>query len=163
MDPINSTSSQASAFSSGEEIAFQPMCSVFRRFLKRQSLKFTPERAQILQSVLAKTDVFEAEALMYEMRQAGLRVSKATIYRTLKHLLQAGIISEVLLDSKQAHYQLSFGKEPKGHLVCADTGRVIEFVSPDLMAIRDRICREHGFTPVSHSFVIYGLPTAGKS
>lgn len=151
--------SDPASLSAGDEIVFQPMCSVFRRFLKRQGLKFTPERAQILQSVLAKIDVFEAEALMYEMRQTGLRVSKATIYRTLKHLLQAGIISEVLLDSKQAHYQLSFGKQPKGHLVCTDTGRVIEFVSHELLAIRDRICREHGFTPVSHSFVIYGLPS----
>ncbi|NJL30555.1 MAG: transcriptional repressor [Phycisphaerales bacterium] len=108
----------------------EPMCAIFRRFLKKQGLKFTPERAIILESVLSKTGVFEAEQLLYEMRDAGLRVSKATIYRTLKHLLEARIISEVLIDSKQAHYQLTAGREPKAHLVCLETNLIIEFDCP---------------------------------
>lgn len=140
-----------------DEGPIQPLCAIFRRFLKRKGLKFTTERALILNSVLGKPDVFEADALLNEMRTAGHRVSKATIYRTLKHLLEAGIISEVLIDSRQSHYQLSFGREPKGHLVCVETNRIIEFPASELIALRDRICREHGFEPVSHRFVIYGV------
>jgi Fur family transcriptional regulator, ferric uptake regulator len=141
-----------------------PLCAIFRRFLKRQGLKFTPERAMILDAVLTKDGVFEADQLLAEMRTARHQVSKATIYRTLKHLLQANIISEVLLDANQVHYQLSFGREPKGHLVCVETNRIIEFSGAELTALRDRICREHGFTPVSHRFVIYGVsPEAQKA
>lgn len=146
-----------------DEPVFQPMCAVFRRFLKQQGLKFTAERAKILDAVLDKEGVFEAEQLLYEMRQSDKRVSKATIYRTLKHLLEAGIISEVLIDSKQSHYELSFGKKPAGHLVCVETGRVIEIPSPWLEPLRERICKAHGFTPVSHRLVIYGIsPEAQK-
>ncbi len=141
---------------SGEPL-IEPMCAIFRRFLKRQGLKFTPKRAEILEAVLAKDGVFEADQLLYEMRQSGHRVSKATIYRTIKHLLEAGIIEEVLLDSKHAHYQLKIGKEPKGHLVCLGTDRIIEFSIPELAALAERVCREHGFEPVSHRFVVYGL------
>src|SRR5437868_1750242 len=90
--------------SPADEPLIQPLCSIFRRFLKRNGLKFTSERAQILDAVLSKPGVFEADQLLYEMRQARHRVSKATIYRTLKHLIEAKIISEVLLDAKQAHY-----------------------------------------------------------
>ncbi|MFW6058625.1 MAG: Fur family transcriptional regulator [Phycisphaeraceae bacterium] len=135
----------------------QPLCAIFRRFLKRKGLKFTTERAQILDAVLAKDGVFEAEALLDEMRQANHRVSKATIYRTLKHLKEANIITEVLIDARQSHYELSFGREPKGHLVCLETGKIIEFPAHELVALRDRICEEHGFDPVSHRFVIYGI------
>lgn len=135
---------------------FQPLCAIFRRFLKRQGLKFTSERAQILDAVIDEPDVFEAEALFMKMRAEGHRVSKATIYRTLKHLVDSGIVSEVLIDSRQSHYRLSFGKEPKGHLVCVETNRIIEFDLPDLTTLRDRICREHGYEPVSMRFVIYG-------
>lgn len=146
-----------------EEAIQPPVCSIFRRFLKRQGLKFTTERAEILNAVLNKDGVFEADQLMMEMREAGYRVSKATIYRTLKHMLEARIISEVLLDSRQAHYELTIGKKPQGHLVCVETGRVIEIPSPWLEPVRDRICREHGFDPVSHRFVIYGIsPEARK-
>jgi Fur family ferric uptake transcriptional regulator len=148
---------KAPATTSGtEEPIFLPLCAIFRRFLKRQGHKFTPERAQILDAVVAKEDVFEADELLYEMRAAGHRVSKATIYRTLKHLLDARIISEVLIDSRQSHYRLSFGKEAKGHLVCVETNQIIEFPINELAELRDRVCREHGFDPVSMRFVIYG-------
>jgi Fur family ferric uptake transcriptional regulator len=134
-----------------------PLCAIFRRFLKRQGLKFTTERALILDAVLSKPGVFEADELLQEMRAADHRVSKATIYRTLKHLLEAKIISEVLIDSRQAHYRLSFGKEPKGHLVCVETNRIIEFSANELTKLRDSLCKEYGFEPVSHRFVIYGI------
>ena len=138
-----------------EDPAFVPVCAIFRRFLKRQGLKFTTERALILDAVLSKTGVFEAEELLEEMRADGHRVSKATIYRTLKHLLDARIIDEVLIDSRQAHYELSFGREPKGHLVDVETNRVVEFPTPEIEAIVERVCREQGVEPVSFRFVIY--------
>lgn len=140
-----------------EEAIYTPACSIFRRFLKKQGLKFTPERAKILDAVLAKEEVFEAEQLLSEMRTANVRVSKATIYRTLKHLLEAKIIREVLIDSKQAHYQLIYGKEPQAYLVCMETNQIIPFDAPELKALRDRICKEYQFEPVSHQFVIYGI------
>lgn len=140
-----------------------PMCSVFRRFIRKQGLKFTPERAMILDAVLAKEGVFEADQLLYEMREAGHRVSKATIYRTLKHLIEAGIITEILLDNKQAHYQLSFGRLPRGHLVCVETHRVVEFDTPNLDALRDKVCAEHGFDPVSFRFVVYGVSPEARA
>ena len=140
-----------------DEPLIQPLCSIFRRFLKKQGLKFTPERAMILDAVLSKEGVFEAEELLYEMRDGGHRVSKATIYRTLKHLLEANIISEVLIDPKQAHYQLSFGKKPQGYLVCMESDQIIEFPTPELEAIMRRVCKEHGFEPLSYRFVVYGV------
>ena len=142
---------------------YTPICAVFRRFLKRQGLKFTPERARILDAVLSKDDVFDADQLFYEMHHGDTRVSKATIYRTLKHLLEASILDEVLIDSKHAHYRLSLGRETKAHLVCIESHRIIEFEAPELAPLRDRICREHGFDPVGSRFVVYGVsPEAGQ-
>jgi Fur family ferric uptake transcriptional regulator len=139
-----------------------PMCAIFRRFLKRKGLKFTPGRAQVLDSVLGKTAVFAVEELHAELRRAGHRVSMATVYRTLRHLIEAHIVSEVLLDANHAHYQLTFGREPTGHLVCVETHQVIEFSGAELTTIRDRICKEHGFEPLNHRFVIYALSPEGK-
>jgi len=133
------------------------MCAIFRRYLKRQGLKFTQERALILDAVLDKAGVFEADELLQEMRDAGHRVSKATIYRTLKHLREANIINEVLIDPRQAHYELSFGREPKGHLVCVETNKIIEFSTADLVELRQQIAEKHGFEPLSHRFIIYGI------
>jgi Fur family ferric uptake transcriptional regulator len=152
------------AYTPTDEPLIEPLCSIFRRFLKRQGLKFTPERAKILDAVLSKEGVFEADQLLSEMRESRHRVSKATIYRTLKHLIEAKIITEVLLDAKQSHYQLSFGREAKGHLVCVESNRIVEFSTPELKALSDRICREYGFNPVSYRFVVYGVsPEASQT
>jgi len=145
----------------------QPLCAVFRRFLKRQGLKFTTERAIILDTVMAKDGVFEVDELVHEMYQAGHRVSRATTYRTIKHLLESGIIEKVLLDNRQSHYQLTYGRQHADHLVNIDDGQIIEFHSEALNELRDRICREHGLDPVSHRLVIFasapGEPAAGDA
>ena len=140
-----------------EDQLILPVCALFRRFLKRQGLKFTTERALILDAVLSKDHVFEADELLHEMHAANARVSKATIYRTLKHLLEARIVSEVLIDSRQAHYQLAIGRKPSGHLVCPETHRIVEFPTGELDELARRICAEHGFELVSHRFVVYGV------
>ena len=151
------------ASSPADEPPIQAPGAIFQRFLKRQGLKFTSERAKILDAVLAKEGVFEADALLYEMRQSGQRVSKATIYRTLKHLLDADIISEVLIDAKQAHYRLSIGRSVTSHLVCLETNQIVEVATPELTSVAERICREHGFQPENYRFVIYGVSAEAKA
>ena len=148
---------------SANEPLIAPMCSIFRRFLKRQGLKFTPERAKILDAVLSKQGVFEADALLFEMRRAGHRVSKATIYRTLKHLLEANIVSEVLIDAKQAHYKLSFGCDPASYLVCVETDKIVEFSDPQFGQLAQKICREHGYDLLNYRFVVYGISPDAKA
>ncbi len=132
-----------------------PLCAVFRRFLKAKGLKFTAERASILDAVLNEDGVFEVDELMYKLHQAGHHVSKATIYRTIKQLVEARIIEEILLDSHQAHYRLAFGRESVDHLICEDDDQVIAFREPDLDAIVRRVCAEHGMEPTGHRLLIY--------
>lgn len=139
-----------------------PLCAVFRRFLKSKGLKYTPERADILDAIIEKDDVFEAEELLLEMRNRGHRVSKATIYRTIKLLQDAGIITQALFDSKLAHYQLIYGKQPRDYIVCMKTGRHLEFSNDELVQLRDRICHELGWEPVGHRFQIYAISPEGR-
>ena len=156
------TDPPAASASPSDDLLITPICAIFRRFLKRQGLKFTTERAQTLDVVLGKDHVFEADDLLEEMKQAGHHVSRATVYRTLKHLLEAGIIREVLIDSGKAHYELAYGQAPKGHLVCVETQRIVEFPTAELDALLRRICEENGFDPVSHRFVAYGVSPEAK-
>ena len=158
---MTSTDTQPTA---ADDFTFTPpMCAIFRRFLKRKGLKFTTERALILDAVLGKDGVFEADELLNEMRDADHRVSKATIYRTLKHLLESKIIKEVLIDSSRAHYQLAFGQKATGHLVCLETNQIIEFPTEELDALMNKICKEHGYEPLSHRFVVYGSSPAAQT
>ena len=163
--PISNASAAAHTGSdhAAELAAMAPLCAVFRRFLKTQDLKYTPERADILNAIIERDGVFEVEELMMEMRARGYRVSKATVYRTIKLLQDAGIITQALFDSKQAHYQLIYGKAPRDYMVCMKTGKHLEFASDELIALRNRICREHGWDPIGHRFQIYAISPQGRT
>ena len=145
--------------SSGPEAAdlqvMEPLCAVFRRHLKSLGQKYTPERAQVLDTLIRMDDIFEAEQLLEEMRSSGFRVSKATVYRTIKLLQDAGIIQQVLFDSEQAHYQLAWGRKPRDLIIDVDSGSIISVHIPELAEIRERICKEHGFIAQGHRLQIF--------
>lgn len=132
-----------------------PLCAVFRRHLKSVGQKYTPERAQVLDTLARLGDVFEAEQLQQALKRDGFRVSKATAYRTIKLLLEAGIIQKVFMDSDQAHYQLAWGQQPRDLLIRMDTNEIIPVEIPELATIRDRLCREKGLRSSGHRCVIY--------
>ncbi|HBS28772.1 MAG TPA: hypothetical protein DEB06_04825 [Phycisphaerales bacterium] len=136
---------------------FEPLCAVFRRHLKSLGQKYTPERAQVLDTLMRLDDLFEAEALQAALRQQGRRVSKATIYRTIKLLQDAGIIQKVLYDAdaEQAHYQLAYGRKPRDLVIRLDTKEVITVEVPELIALRDAVCRRLGLRAAGHRFQVY--------
>jgi Fur family ferric uptake transcriptional regulator len=133
----------------------EPLCAVFRRHLKALGQKYTPERAQILDVLIEMDDLFQAEELLDRMRNAGYRVSKATIYRTIKLLQEAGILQQVLMDSEHAHYQLAYGRRPHDLLINVETNEIIQIELPELIELRDRICRAHGLSATGHRLQIY--------
>ena len=116
----------------------------------------------MLDAVLRKTGLFEAEGLAEDLKRLGHRVSRATVYRTLAHLQDAGICRQVFFDNKQCYYEMIAGRQAYDHLICIATGKVVEFSSDKLRKLRDEICREHGFEPLSHQFHIYGLSSEAK-
>lgn len=134
---------------------FEPLCAVFRRRLKAEGQKYTPERARVLDAVIRMDGPFEAEALVADLRQTGYRVSKATVYRTIKLMQDAGIVQRVLGGDDVPRFQLIYGTRPDDTVVRVDTDEILSIHIPELEAIRDRICAELGLTATSHRFQIF--------
>jgi Fur family transcriptional regulator, ferric uptake regulator len=146
-----------------ESRAYEPVCAVFRRYLHGQKLKFTPERAMILDAVLRKDSLFDAEGLVDDLKGLGHRVSRATAYRTLSHLQDAGILKQVFLDNKQTYYEVIAGRATYDYLICVATGKVIEFSSEKVRRLCEEICKEHGFENISHQLQIYAVSPEGRA
>jgi Fe2+ or Zn2+ uptake regulation protein len=138
----------------------EPLCAVFRRKLKAEGLKYTPERAQVLHSVLSFEAPFIAEQAMEHVRAAGFGVSKATMYRTLRLLMDAGIVQRVLVTEEQSYYQVTYGKTPADLIIRLDTGEIVVVDAPELIALRERLCKEHGLVAKGHRLHVFA--EAGK-
>ncbi len=133
----------------------EPLCAVFRKALKAEGLKYTPERAMILDSIIAFDGLFEAEQLLEALKENGHSVSKATVYRTLKLLDSCGIIQQVLFDRDQSHYQLAVGHTGSTLLINIDSGEVETLDLPELIALRDKVCSARGLRPKGHKLQIF--------
>ena len=92
-----------------------------------------------------------------ERKLAGSGVHRATLYRTLPLLEEAGIIRRVREKLDHWHYEHVVGHQHHDHLLCARCGKVIEVASAAIEREQKRLCRRHGFEERSHSFIVRGL------
>jgi Fur family ferric uptake transcriptional regulator len=130
--------------------------AIFKEFLRKKRLKFTNERRTILTEVFARHGHFDPEELLTGMRKKNIRVSRASIYRTLPLLLECGLIEQVGRNDKHAHYEHIFGHGHHDHLICLNCGAVLEVFSPKLEAIQEDLCRKAGFRGMKHTLEIKG-------
>lgn len=146
-----------------QALPYEPVCALFRRHLREQvpPQKFTPERAMMLDAVLRKTKLFDPEELVADLKALGHRASRATVYRTLVLLQEAGIIKQVFFDNRQSYYEVIVGRETSDYLICVNTGRVIPFRSEKLRELIGEICQQHGYEPISHQFHVFGVSPDG--
>ncbi|MCC6284869.1 MAG: transcriptional repressor [Phycisphaerales bacterium] len=133
----------------------EPLCAVFRRRLKSEGAKYTPERAEVLDAIVRIEGIFEAEDLLERLQAEGRRVSKATVYRTLKIMQDAGIVQRVLSVGDQARYQLAYGRAGTDQLVRLDGGRVESIEPPGLKALCEQVCAQRGVKYQGHRLQVF--------
>lgn len=131
--------------------------SLFQKYLAAQKLKLTNERVRILEEILTSTDHFGADDLHMRCVDKRIAVSRATIYRTLEHLVKSGLVRRVYLDQKRAFYEHVFGRRHHEHMICLSCSKVIEFSDDPLEQRQDKVCQDLGFKPLRHSLRIVGL------
>ena len=129
----------------------------FRQFLSGQGLKLTNERASLVREIFSTHYHFEADELLFKMKEARLKISRATIYRTLELLVKSGMVRRVHLGEDHYHYEHVTGNSHHDHLICTTCGSVIEFHDASLEARTLEICDKKKFTHTFHNLQILGI------
>ncbi|MBY0458756.1 MAG: transcriptional repressor [Gemmataceae bacterium] len=133
----------------------------FREYLasRKPPQRFTDQQRELLQHVFAKHEHFDAEELIGNLKTAGKQVSRATVYRTLSKLVDAGLLRRIELGARTV-FDHDYGYPAHDHLVCEQCGTMTEFQSPDLEALLEKVAAAHQFRPVGHTLVIRGTCAA---
>jgi Fur family ferric uptake transcriptional regulator len=126
--------------------------------LKRVGLKVTLPRLKIL-TILEqqKTTHMSAEDVYKALLEAGEDVGLATVYRVLTQFESAGLVLRHNFEGGHAVFELA-DDEHHDHMVCMESGTVIEFLDPLIEKRQHEIAREHGFELVDHSLTLYVKP-----
>jgi Fur family transcriptional regulator, ferric uptake regulator len=131
--------------------------SRFQSFLQTQGLKLTSERTALVREIFATHYHFEADELLFKMKEKNVKISRATVYRTLELLVKSGMVRRVHLGEDHYHYEHVTGNSHHDHLICTTCGGVIEFHDPLLEARQHEICEKKKFTPTFHNLQILGV------
>lgn len=129
----------------------------FQSFLQGQGLKVTGERAALVREIFSIHYHFDADELLFKMKEKSVKISRATVYRTLELLVKSGMVRRVHLGEDHYHYEHVTGNSHHDHLICTTCGGVIEFNDPILEARQLEICEKKRFTATFHNLQILGV------
>ena len=137
----------------------------FEEYLQTRRLRQTSQRKFLIDAVFQEHDHFDADELIDRLPRRGETnyVSSATVYRTLREFVDAGLLKSFQLDGRTV-YELDYGYPQHDHLYCARCRKLFEFQSEMLTRIRDEVAAEKGFRVSGHRMIIHGVcRQCGKS
>ena len=126
--------------------------------LRNAGLKVTQPRMRILEILeQARPRHMTAEDIYRTLIEHGDDIGLATVYRVLTQFEAAGLVMKHNFEGGQAVFELDRG-EHHDHMVCTETGKVIEFFSEEIERLQHEIADKHGYTIEDHSLVLYVRP-----
>ena len=124
---------------------------------EEKGLRLTDQRRVIAQVLDAADDHPDAEELYARAMKVDEAISLATVYRTVKLFEDEGILEKREFGDGRARYEIA-DREHHDHLINLETGEVIEFVDPEIEALREKIAKRLGFKLQGHKLELYGVP-----
>ncbi|MEZ5545079.1 MAG: ferric iron uptake transcriptional regulator [Lysobacteraceae bacterium] len=126
--------------------------------LRKAGLKVTHPRMRILDLLEQSSPRhMTAEDIYRQLIELGEDIGLATVYRVLTQFESAGLVLKHNFEGGQAVFELDRGVH-HDHMVDLDSGKVIEFTSPEIEALQHAIAEQHGYLIEDHSLVLYVRP-----
>lgn len=130
----------------------------FEEYLLNRKLRKTEQRRFLVEQVFSHHEHFDADQLIDQLPRKGSpnHVSRPTVYRTLKELVDAGLLRSFELNGRSV-YEHDYGYPQHDHFYCVKCHKLIEFQSEQLIHLREDIAKQHRFRVRSHRLIIQGI------
>lgn len=129
-----------------------------RQELRKAGLKVTLPRLKILEILESNAQRhLSAEDIYRELLNAGEDIGLATVYRVLTQFESADLVTRHNFEGGSSVFELDQG-EHHDHMVCVETGDVIEFVNEEIEKLQTEIAAKHGYELIDHNLVLYVKP-----
>ena len=130
----------------------------FKELLYKEGLKMTAARLAILENVLSSDLHRECEQIFDDLSHDGLSISRATVYRTLDVLVKYEYIRKLDIGDGRIRYERKIGTDHHDHMICTETGDIIEFHNEEIENLQDEIAKKYGYEVVRHVHQLFVKP-----
>jgi Fur family ferric uptake transcriptional regulator len=124
--------------------------------LKPTGGKRSSKREQIVNVFLRQEGHLSADDLVDLIRREDRRISRATVYRTLQWMVDAGIARKVDFGEGRFRFEHSYRQPRHFHLICKTCHRSSEFLSSDIEALIEEVAAARSFAAAQSVVQIYG-------
>ena len=124
--------------------------------LKPDGGKRSSKREQIVNVFLRQEGHLSADDLVDLIRREDHRISRATVYRTLQWMVDAGIARKVDFGEGRFRFEHSYRQPRHFHLICKSCTRSFEFLSSDIEGLIEEVASARSFSPSQSVVQIYG-------
>ena len=130
---------------------------IVEEHLRKSGFRWTNQRALIVRAALKNHDHFTAEELLEFCRKDDPKVSRATVYRTLSMLEEAGFVEGLETGGGGRRFEHVLGHEHHEHMFCRSCEKIIEFQDEEIQRRQLLAAKRVGFRIERHSLRLYGM------
>ena len=123
----------------------------------QSGLRMTEQRRTVAQVLETSQDHPDVEELYARASKLDPRISIATVYRSVKLFEESGILEKLEFGDGRARYE-DADRDHHDHLIDMQSGKVIEFIDPDIEALQEKIAQRLGYRLKGHRLELYGVP-----
>jgi Fur family transcriptional regulator, ferric uptake regulator len=129
---------------------------IFKDYIKQFNLRWTPQRKLVLDVFIQKLGHVHIDDIYNRVREKDPTIGIATVYRTMKLLVESGL-AEVHSFNNKTTYERLFQVRHHDHLICKICNKTVEFEHPLIEKYQLEVCERNGFTLKSHRMALYGI------
>jgi len=126
-------------------------------YMERKGLRSTSQRRLVSQVFFSNNGHLSIDEMLALVRQQDPKVGYATVYRTLKLLVECGLASERQFDDTVTRFERAQGDSHHDHLICLQCKRIVEFEDAEIERLQEALAKRYGFSLISHKHELYGL------
>ena len=129
-----------------------------KKVLKDEGFRFTKQRKAVWNELENSNEHHDADKIFENIKSKNISVSRATVYRTLDVLAKNKFLRKLDVGDGRIRYEAKISKDHHDHMICLETGKIIEFFDEDLENLQDKIAEKHGYKVIRHTHQLFVKP-----
>jgi len=131
---------------------------LLKKVLQSEGLRYTKQRQAIWNEINGSKEHRNVDEIYFSIIKSGIKVSRATVYRTIDVLVKNSLVKKIDGLDSGSLYENRLDRKHHDHMICVETGKIIEFYNKDLENLQDQIAEEKGYKIVRHVHQLFVKP-----
>jgi Fur family ferric uptake transcriptional regulator len=128
-------------------------------YMERKGLRSTSQRRLVSDIFFRTSGHHSIDDVLAMVRAKDPKVGYATVYRTMKLLVECGLANERHFGETVTRFEIALHDHHHDHLICVDCKRIVEFEDDNIEELQRKLAERQGFSLISHKHELYGICT----